>query len=61
MSLFMKIALGIGAVILIIGSTLVTIAALFPPKEWKGERIDRLTPDEQRKYQEEMYRRHQMG
>ena len=33
----MKIALGIGAVILIIGSTLVTIAALFPPKEYKGD------------------------
>lgn len=33
----MKIVLGIGAVVLIIGSTLVTIAALFPPHEYKGE------------------------
>ena len=31
------IARGIGAVVLIIGSTLVTIAALFPPKEYKGD------------------------
>ena len=36
MSLLIKIALGLGAVILVIGSTLVTIAALFPPKDWKG-------------------------
>ena len=33
----MKIALGIGAVIMVIGSTLVTIAALFPLKEYKGD------------------------
>ena len=33
----MKIVLGIGVVVLIIGSTLVTIAALFPPPEYKGE------------------------
>ena len=37
MSLLTKIALGVGAVILVIGSTLVTIAALFPPKEYKGD------------------------
>ena len=37
MSLLTKIALSIGAVILIIGSTLVTIAALSPPKEYKGD------------------------
>ena len=37
MSLLTKIALSIGAVILIVGSTLVTIAALFPPKEYKGD------------------------
>lgn len=35
----MKIALSIGAAILIIGSTLVTIAALFPPKDWRGEEL----------------------
>ena len=37
MSLLTKIALSIGAIILIIGSTLVTIAALFPPREYKGD------------------------
>ena len=37
MSLLTKIALGVGAVILVIGSALVTIAALFPPKEYKGD------------------------
>lgn len=37
MSLLTKIALSIGAIILILGSTLVTIAALFPPKEYKGD------------------------
>ncbi len=36
MSLLTKIALGIGAVVLMLGSILVTIAALFPPNEWKG-------------------------
>lgn len=42
MSLLIKIALSIGAVILIIGSTLVTIAALFPPKEYKDDgKIDK--------------------
>lgn len=34
----MKIALGLGGVLLIIGSTLVTIAVLFPPKEYNGNR-----------------------
>lgn len=37
MSLLTKIALGIGAVIIVVGSTLVIIAALFPPKEYKGD------------------------
>ena len=37
MSLLTKIALSICAVILVVGSTLVTIAALFPPKEYKGD------------------------
>ena len=37
MSLIIKIALGLGATLLIIGVTLVTIAALFPPKEYKGD------------------------
>ena len=39
----MKIALGLGGVLLIIGSTLVTIAVLFPPKEYNG---NRQTPSE---------------
>ena len=40
MSLLIKIVLGIGAVILVVGSTLVTIAALFPPKEHEGKDRD---------------------
>jgi len=37
MSIIIKIGLSIGAVILLVGSALVTIAALFPPKEYKGD------------------------
>ena len=37
MSILMKIGIGIGAVLLIIASICVTIAALFPPKEYKGD------------------------
>ena len=37
MSFIMKIILGIGAVMLVLGSICVTIAALFPPKEYKGD------------------------
>ena len=37
MSVLVKIVLGIGAVLLVVGSTCVTIAALFPPKEYKGD------------------------
>lgn len=37
MSLLIKIILSIGAVFLVVGSTLVTIAALFPPKDYKGD------------------------
>lgn len=36
MSLLMKIGLGLGAVILVVGSAIVIIAAVFPPKEYKG-------------------------
>ena len=36
MSIVTKIALGIGAVLLIVGSTLVTIAALFQPRNRRG-------------------------
>ena len=38
MSILIKIASGIGVVFLILGSVFVTIAALFPPKEYKGDR-----------------------
>ena len=37
MSILIKIGLCIGAVLLLVGSTLVTIAALCPPKEYKGD------------------------
>ena len=37
MSMIMKIALCVGGVLLVVGSTLVTIAALFQPKEYKGD------------------------
>ena len=33
----MKIVLVLGGVLLIIGSSLLTLAALFPPKEYKGD------------------------
>lgn len=36
-SIVMKIALCIGGVLLVVGSTLVTIAALFPPEDYKGD------------------------
>lgn len=36
MSLLTKIALSIGAVLLVLGSTLVTIAALFQPRKRGG-------------------------
>ena len=37
MSILTEIVFGIGAVVLIVGSTLVTIAALFQSKEYKGD------------------------
>ena len=36
MSIMLKIASGIGAVLLIVVAICVTIAALFPPREYKG-------------------------
>ena len=36
MSILVKVGVGVGAVLLIVGSICVTIAALFPPKEYKG-------------------------
>ena len=46
MSLLIKISAGVVGALLIIGSICVAIAALFPPKEWKGDRIDKMSPDE---------------
>ena len=40
MQILMKIALCVGGVLVVIGSTLVTIAALFPPKEHRAEDSD---------------------
>ena len=60
MSVIVKIILVAGAVFLILCSICVIIVALFPPKEWKGggkTHFDKLSPEEQRKYQEEMYKR----
>lgn len=37
MTLLTKIALSIGAVMLILGSTCVIIASLFQPKKYKGD------------------------
>ena len=37
MSILIKIVVGIGIVLMVIGSICVTIAAIFPPKEYKGE------------------------
>lgn len=42
MSILTKIGLGIGAVLLIIASICVTIAALFPPNEYTGESTGRV-------------------
>ena len=37
MSILVKIGVSVGAVMLIAASICVTIAALFPPKEYKGD------------------------
>lgn len=37
MSILMNLGVGNGAMILIIGSFCVIVAAIFPPKEYKGE------------------------
>ena len=37
MSILIKIGIGVGAAILIAASVCVTIAALFQPKEYKGD------------------------
>ncbi len=40
MSIMLNILLGIGAVLLALGSICVTMAALFQPKEYKGDGRD---------------------
>ena len=41
MSILVKISISVGAAMLIVVSVCVTIAALFPPKEYKGDgRVD---------------------
>lgn len=57
----MKLILIVLAVIGVLGALAVILFVLHPPKEWKGGRIDKMSPDEQRKHQEAMYKRHQMG
>ena len=37
MSILIKIVVGIGIVFMVISSICVTIAAIFPPKEYKGD------------------------
>ena len=61
MSLLIKIVVYFVVALLIVGSICVALAALFPPKEWKGDRFDKMSPDEQRKHQEAMCKLHQMG
>lgn len=50
MSLLIKIVVYFVVALVIVGSICVTLAALFPPKEWKG--------DLPRKEQERLYRTH---
>ena len=37
MSILIKIVVGIGIVLMAIGSIFVTIAAIYPPKDYKGD------------------------
>ena len=57
----MKLVLIVLAVIVALGAFAVILFALHPPKEWKGDRFDKMSPDDQRKHQEAMYKLHQMG
>ena len=57
----MKLVLIALAVIVALGAFAVILFALHPPKEWKGNRLDKMSPDDQRKHQEAMYKLHQMG
>ena len=61
MSLLIKIAVYLVGALLIVGSICVTLAALFPPKEWKGDCLDKMSPNDQRKHHEAMYKLHQIG
>lgn len=55
----MKIALIVVAVLVVAGIAFEIVSRIAAKKE--KARFDKMTPDEQRKYKEEMYKRHQMG
>lgn len=54
----MKILIIVLAVRVVVGVAFEMLSRIFAKKEMI--RFDTMTPDEQRKYQEEMYKRHQM-
>ena len=55
----MKIALIVIAVLAVVGVVFEIYSRIAAKKE--DERWNKMPPDERRKYQEEMYKRHQMG
>ena len=55
----MKIALIVIAVLVVAGVTFEIYSRIAAKKE--DERWNKMSPGERRKYQEEMYKRHQMG
>ena len=57
----MKIAILIIAVPILLFACALIFLVLHPPKEWKGDNLSKMSPDEQRKHQESMYKLHQMG
>ena len=57
----MKIAILIIAVPILLFTCALIFLALHPPKEWKGDSFSKMSPDDQRKHQEAMYKLHQMG
>ena len=57
----LKVVIIVVAVLILLVVGCIILAAFCPPKEWKGDRFNDMLPDEQRKYQEDMYKLHQMG
>ena len=55
----MKLTLIIFGIIAIVCVALQIVCRISAKRE--KERWDKMTPEEQRKYQDEMYKRHQMG